>query len=197
MKKSVGIFFILMAIALVVAYAVWSLPCSCKKAVAPPVSPGPALLDGLMTIDDARAIVLGILEADEERDMIEAFLYPEVIMPGTRIASWDEDSKEVTAGLPMWFAWIDREPGNIFFAHDTEFIYINPSSGEYYLVAQEYWPVINDESFEGSEDTKISAAQFEEDPNYKVGFNWPNIDWKKFLGTPAEAHSAGKFMHIL
>ncbi len=124
------------------------------------------LPDNLITKEKAQSLVLEELskEASSEEDVDSlAYLWPEVLRPGASIKTWDEDSEETITDKYYWMAWIDLEPGNPFFSHETKFMFINAETGEYAISDQEFWPVINGESFEGSLSTELSLRPGEEE----------------------------------
>jgi hypothetical protein len=148
-------------VVLVITAVVFVLP---KRGGRPPALPAPqveALPADLLSKDKAASIVKEIVQADAAKDDIAAYLYPEVLRPGDEVTPWGYD--EERGGLDSvdrysYLAWIDRDPGNAFFAHETEFILIDAKTGEYVKKVSNYWPVINDEvSFEGDTETMVAG----------------------------------------
>ncbi|MBD3208475.1 MAG: hypothetical protein GF370_03405 [Candidatus Nealsonbacteria bacterium] len=156
----------------------------------------PCLPCELLSRGEAQDIVLEILREDSNFGSL-AYLYPEVLKPGDKVISWDEDSNEKEMDDYTWLAWVDREPGNIFYAHPTQFVYINARSGEYEFEDQEFWPVVNGESFEGDLEDMISTgelAKIHRDFSFK---KYGTEDIKKLLGIEAKAQQVGKYMRII
>lgn len=148
----------------------------------------------------AEEIVKNILTAEEEGEDMVAYLWPEMLNKGDEVLSWDNDQEEEdeTEVRKMkgnsWLAWIDHEPGNVFFAHQTEFVYIDAVSGEYERVADDFWPMINEESFEGDDESMITIDGFEDDSQ---AYDFGNLRermasyMKEVIGKEAKAQGGG------
>jgi hypothetical protein len=113
----------------------------------------------LLPMDTAKNMVLEYVDKQDEGDSFLAYLWPDLLGPGDEITSWDIDVATTTLDKQTYLAWIDKDPGNAFFAHPTEFIYIDAANGTYRVEEQEYWPVINGESFEGDKQTLITITE--------------------------------------
>jgi hypothetical protein len=163
----------------------------------------------LLGYNQAREIVLEILRTDNDRDSIVAYLYPALLQAGDRVVGWDYDSREAGAADEnekqpkeleryTWLAWIDRDPGNVFFAHNTEFVYIDAVTGQYEKAADDFWPSVNGESFEGELTDMVAtydiAAAAGEDR-----LPWMNLsveDIKKMFAIEAKASETQNKMRI-
>jgi hypothetical protein len=125
--------------------------------------PLPPLPSDLIAEDKAESVVRDLVDADEDKDSLIAYLYPEVLRPGDEVASWGYDaekgSEKISIDQYSYLAWIDREPGNIFYSHDTEFVIIDAKTGEAERTSEGYWPTVNGEPFEGDSDTVIVGSE--------------------------------------
>lgn len=117
----------------------------------------------LLTKDQAEKIVRDLVSADENAKSLAAYLYPEVVSPKSKVYSWGRGEAGGVKDIKKYsyVAWIDREPGNAFFAHATEFIYIDAKTGAVERAADEFWPVINGRPFEGDGSTQVAGASGE------------------------------------
>jgi len=123
------------------------------------------LPDNLISIKQAEDIIIDqILANDEEKEGIVAYLYPDVLKPKDLVASWDEEIPTKKLKNYTWLAWIDRQPGAVFYGHPTQFVYIDAETSEYEIVDQEFWPVVNEMPFEGDDSLALyydrSTARF-------------------------------------
>ncbi len=153
----------------------------------------------LLSREQAQAIVLQILEADAEKNTLIAYLYPNVLRPGDKVQEWDEDAPEREVKNYTWLAWIDRDPGNVFYGHPIQFIYINARSGEYELTEQELWPVINGDSFEGELSDMISVGELSQEVKKAISFpgaQYTTEEIKNLFGIEAQAAEVQKSMRI-
>ncbi|OGU66089.1 MAG: hypothetical protein A2W30_10540 [Ignavibacteria bacterium RBG_16_36_9] len=46
---------------------------------------------------------------------------------------------------PVWFGWINDSP-QAFFSHSTRYVFIDASTGSYFIETYNWWPVVNSES---------------------------------------------------
>ncbi len=113
----------------------------------------------LISKDAAGKIVADLVAADENAAGLAAYLYPNPVKPKSKIYSWGTGETGVAKTLDKWsyVAWIDREPGNAFFAHPTEFIYIDAKTGAVERVSDQFWPVIDGQPFEGDAATQVAG----------------------------------------
>jgi len=160
----------------------------------------------LISAEQAGNIIKDIL-GDNENGYF-AYLWPEVLKPGDGVEVWGDrlNEEEMEEGETMdidkkiinnfyWFVWIDKEPGNIFFGHDVEYIYIDAQSGEYIVENKDFWPYINGESFEGDMDTMINT-EILSDNNISIKKFLNSDIIKDFFAIEARAREAGKYLHI-
>jgi hypothetical protein len=159
----------------------------------------PSLPSGLLSHNDAQGIVLNILKADPEKNSLAAYLYPEVLKPKDKIKPWDDEAEDRGINEYTWLAWIDRDPGNMFFAHDTQFVYINARSGEYEIVDSDFWPIINEEPFTGDLNNMITTGELPEEitksPSFP-GAGYTRDDLTKLFAIEANAQTAGRHLRI-
>ncbi len=123
------------------------------------------LPEGIINEAEAKEIVSNIISVEEERSGQVAYLWTKLLKKGDKVTPWDNDPEfpedyqtPTTIEKYTWMAWIDLSPGNPFFAHPTQFVYIDALTGKYHLEDQEFWPSINDESFEGEIDEMITPV---------------------------------------
>lgn len=157
---------------------------------------------GAIGLESAQSIVSDIIAADADAEDLVAYLWPDIIAPGVVISTWDDETSVVVAEKYTYLGWIDRDPGNPFFAHETEFVYIDALTGEYTVVANDYWPVIGDVSFEGDISTMVTDATegTEKNANEEVSHSGVNTSLLSWIGdivaTEAYAQTKGNKLRI-
>lgn len=76
---------------------------------------------------------------------VVVFLGTEIIQPGSTIWPYFDEEERRTITKPTWFAWINDHP-RAYFVHDTRYVYIDASTGEYDIQTAHWWPVLDGES---------------------------------------------------
>lgn len=90
-------------------------------------------------------IVNNIVQPYSLDHQIIVFLGTEPIQPGSTIWPYFEEEDSLTITKSTWFAWINDYP-DAYFAHDTRYVFMDASTGEYEVENAQWWPVLNGES---------------------------------------------------
>ena len=116
------------------------------------------LSPGLITREEAIDIIIKkVLVPQTLEHKVTAFLGMQVTPTGSVIRSFKGDDEKKILNTPTWFGWINDNP-QAFFEHETRFVYIDAVTGNYEVVTERWWPVVDGESLWMSEEEKDNPA---------------------------------------
>jgi uncharacterized repeat protein (TIGR01451 family) len=96
-----------------------------------------------ITLDEAIAILMSILDPSATDDRISAFMLSEPLRTTDSVKSEAGDSYPLTGAT--WFAFIDDEP-KLLFSHPTRYVFIDGQDGSYQIENEIWPPLVNDYS---------------------------------------------------
>jgi len=180
----------LMAAAAVLAVTLLISGCGASKSGQPEATPLPRpaapLPADLISRDQAAKIVQDLVGADKDQDNLAAYLYPEVLRPGDEVSAFGDDPEKGDKSRAIdqysYLAWIDREPADVFFSHDTEFVFVDARSGQAERESHGYWPLVNGEPFGRDQDSRIAGAPVP--PRVAAGWRADVASYVKGLSIP-------------
>jgi hypothetical protein len=88
---------------------------------------------------------------------LTAFLGMEVTPAGTSVWPFLMEEKKRTINSPVWFGWINDGP-QAFFEHNTRYVFIDVYTGNYEVVTEGWWPVVDGQSQWMDEQEKENPA---------------------------------------
>jgi uncharacterized repeat protein (TIGR01451 family) len=96
-----------------------------------------------ITLDEAIAILMSILDPSSSDSRISAFMLSEPLRTSDTVTSEGGDSYPLDGAT--WFAFIDDEP-KLLFTHPTRYVLIDGQDGSYEIVNEIWPPLVNDYS---------------------------------------------------
>ena len=96
-----------------------------------------------ITLDEAIAILMSILDPSASDSRISAFMLSEPLRTTDSVKSEAGDSYPLTEAT--WFAFIDDEP-KLLFSHPTRYVFIDGQDGTYEIKNEIWPPLVNDYS---------------------------------------------------
>ena len=96
-----------------------------------------------ISLDEAIAILMTILEPSASDERISAFMLSEPLRKTDSVKSEAGDEYPLTEAT--WFAFIDDEP-KLMFSHPTRYVFIDGQDGSYDIINEIWPPIVNDYS---------------------------------------------------
>ncbi|KXB08292.1 hypothetical protein AKJ58_00400, partial [candidate division MSBL1 archaeon SCGC-AAA385D11] len=104
-----------------------------------------ASTDQFLTLEEASKIVNdNIINPDELTYHLTTYCWPELLENGDVVASYGNPDHSHVVEEDTWFFWINDFP-LIGFSHPTRYVFVNASSGDYWISIEDWWPCLNGE----------------------------------------------------